>query len=68
MDLDNGKCFPRLGTSCGLVAVSNRDSPPDPVHHAEMEQSTPDDLQISYSSLVSLRKHMLSSCCSCTDT
>lgn len=68
MCLDNGKCFPRLGTNCGLLAVNNRDCPPDLVHGAEMEQSTPDDLQITYSSQVSLRKHMLSSCCSCADT
>lgn len=40
MGLGNGKSFPRLGMSGGLVAVSNRDSPPDPVRHAEMEQST----------------------------
>lgn len=39
MGLEDGKSFSQLGKSCELVAVSKRDSPPDPVHCAEVEQS-----------------------------
>lgn len=40
MGLDDGKSFSQLGTSCELLAVSMRDSPPDPAHCAEVEQGT----------------------------
>lgn len=40
MGLDDGKSFSQLGTCCELLAVSTRDSPQDPVHCSEVEQST----------------------------
>lgn len=44
MGLDDGKNFSQLGTSCELLAMSTRDSPPDPVHCAEGGPEHPDDL------------------------